>query len=90
VNDEPILPLMKNKAVVESIKGGAKNREHQATLTQKYTEASLKWIDENKEQPFFLYLSHTMPHVPVAAREAFHHQTNHPNSHYGASVAEIS
>ncbi|MEX2569006.1 MAG: sulfatase [Cyclobacteriaceae bacterium] len=90
VNDEPILPLMKNKAVVERIKGGAKNREHQATLTQKYTEATVKWIDENKEKPFFLYLSHTMPHVLVAAREAFHQQTNHPNSHYGASVAEIS
>lgn len=90
VNDELLLPLMKNEEVVEKIKGGAKNREHQATLTQKYTEASLKWIDEHKDSPFFLYLSHTMPHVPVAARELFHSQTNHPDTAYGASVAEIS
>lgn len=90
VNDEPILPLMRNEEVVERIKGGAKNREHQATLTQKYTDASLKWIDEQKEQPFFLYLSHTMPHVPVAAREAFHQRTNHPNTAFGGSIAEVS
>lgn len=90
VNDEPILPLMKNEEVEERIKAGAKNREHQATLTQKYTEASLKWIEEHKERPFFLYLSHTMPHVPVAAREAFHQQTNHPNTAFGGSIAEIS
>ena len=90
VDNVPLLPLMRNWDVVEQIRGGSKNREDQSTLTQKYTEAALQWIDEHKAQPFFLYLSHTMPHVPVAAREAFHHQTNHPNSSFGGSVAEIS
>ncbi|WP_375585782.1 sulfatase [Cyclobacterium xiamenense] len=90
VNDAPLLPLMRNKDLVERITGGAANREHQATLTQKYTEAAVMWMRENKEYPFFLYLAHTMPHVPVAAKEAFYQQTNHPNEHYGASVAEIS
>lgn len=91
VDDVPSLPLMKNWDVVELIQR-RENWKEQATLTQKYTEAALHWIGENKEQPFFLFLSHTMPHVPVAAREAFLHKTNqnHPNLAFGASVAEIS
>jgi arylsulfatase len=90
VDDVPLLPLMRNWDVLEHIRGGVESSKDQSTLTQKYTQAAIKWIDENKEQPFFLYLSHTMPHVPVAAREAFHHQTNHPNKAFGGSVAEIS
>ena len=90
VDGQPLLPLMRNWEVVEQIKGGAKNKEEQSTLTQKYTEAAIQWIDEKKDQPFFLYLSHTMPHVPVAAREPFHLKTNHPNTSFGGSVAEVS
>lgn len=90
MDEEPLLPLMRNGNVMERIKGGFQNKEEQSTLTQKYTEAAIEWIDEHKERPFILYLSHTMPHVPVAAREAFHHQTNHPNTSFGGSVAEIS
>jgi arylsulfatase A len=90
VDDELFLPMMRNDKVVERIKAGAKNREYQATLTQQYTETALEWIGNHKEQPFFLYLAHTMPHFPVAAREPFLSQTNHPNAAYGASVAEIS
>lgn len=90
VEQERLLPLMRNAEVVARIKGGIQDREEQATLTQKYTEAAIEWIDGQGEGPFFLYLSHTMPHVPVAARESFHHKTNHPNTSFGASVAEIS
>ena len=39
---------------------------HQPTLTRRYTEESVAWLKEQveAESPFFLYLGHTMPHVP--------------------------
>jgi uncharacterized sulfatase len=44
----------------------------QATLTKRYTERALAFIEKNKERPFFLYLPHAMPHKPLAASEAFY------------------
>lgn len=44
----------------------------QNLLTQKYTHKALNFITENKERPFFLYLSHAMPHKPLAASENFY------------------
>ena len=44
----------------------------QATLTKRYTERALKFIDANKERPFFLYLPHAMPHKPLAASADFY------------------
>jgi arylsulfatase A-like enzyme len=90
VDKQPLLPMMKNWEVVEQIKGGWKNKEEQSTITQKYTDAAIAWIDEKKTRPFFLYLSHTMPHAPMEARKPFHQKTNHPNTSFGGSVAEIS
>ncbi len=43
----------------------------QATLTKRYTEESVRFITEHKDRPFFLYLPHTMPHVPLFASPAF-------------------
>lgn len=87
-NDGRMLPLMQNETVIESI--GRDVPEDQAILTKRYTEEAIQWMDENKKHPFFLYLAHTMPHVPVAATEKFHTQTNNPDVAYGASIAEIS
>jgi arylsulfatase len=42
-----------------------------ATLTQLYTERATAFIKKNKNQPFFLYLAHAMPHVPLAASSKF-------------------
>ncbi len=86
--DERLLPLMQNETVIDQLEQSKK--ADQGSLTKRYTEESIKWISENKEQPFFLYLAHTMPHNPVAAREQFHRQTNNPRQGFGASVAEIS
>jgi arylsulfatase A-like enzyme len=41
------------------------------SCTGRYTDESLKFIRENKDKPFFLFLSHTMPHVPIFASEKF-------------------
>ena len=40
----------------------------QATLTKRYTERALRFIERNRDRPFFLYLAHAMPHKPLAAR----------------------
>ncbi|MQY79560.1 MAG: sulfatase-like hydrolase/transferase [Bacteroidetes bacterium] len=52
------LPLMRNEEVIEM-------NPDQRMLTTRYTEAALKFIEEKKDQPFFLYLAHNMPHVPL-------------------------
>jgi arylsulfatase A-like enzyme len=48
--------------------------EHKIDLsqtTQRYTELALKFINDHKNGPFFLFLSHTYPHVPLAASQQF-------------------
>ncbi len=41
------------------------------TLTEVLTEESIKWIHSKKDQAFFLFLSHPMPHGPIACTERF-------------------
>jgi arylsulfatase A len=43
----------------------------QRYLTRQLTEESLEFIERNKNNPFFLYLAHPMPHVPLYVSEAF-------------------
>ncbi len=43
----------------------------QRYITRRYTEEALAFIDKNKDRPFFLYLAHSMPHVPIYASEDF-------------------
>jgi arylsulfatase len=43
----------------------------QETLTERYTQESINFIRENKDEPFFLYLAHSMPHIPLFASEQF-------------------
>jgi arylsulfatase A-like enzyme len=48
----------------------------QSQLTRRYTEKAQEFIHANKEKPFFLYLAHTMPHVPLYASKAFAGRTD--------------
>lgn len=57
-------PLFRNDEVVEY-------PTDQALLTKKYTEEAQKFIRTSKEGPFFLYLPHTMVHLPLFASEKF-------------------
>ena len=41
------------------------------TLTRRYTEAAVRFIDANRARPFFLYLAHSLPHIPLARSDAF-------------------
>ena len=41
------------------------------TLTPRYTERALKFIQRSKDFPFFLYMPHTYPHIPLGASDRF-------------------
>ena len=48
-----------------------KDLEDQSELTGRYTEVATSFIRENATRPFFLYLAHAMPHVPINASSQF-------------------
>ena len=57
----PPLPLIEGDQVIKSGLG----HEDQEQLTTQYTERAVKFIERNKGRPFFFYLAHSMPHVPL-------------------------
>ena len=77
---DPPLPLVANETVIEA-------PADQSTLTRRYTEEAVKFIEANKEKPFFLYLPHTFPHLPLFASPDFKDKS--ANGRYGDSVEEI-
>lgn len=79
----PELPLLQGDAVVNPALTGA----DQAQLTREYTERAVDFIHRNRNQPFFLYLPHTMVHVPLFASERFAGKSGH--GLYGDVVQEI-
>jgi arylsulfatase len=79
-NDMTPRPLMHN---LETIEEPARLE----TLTQRYTEQALKFIDRSKDSPFFLYMPHTFPHIPLAASERFRGKSS--AGLYGDVVQEL-
>ena len=59
----------------------------QATLTRRYTERAIDFIERNKTKPFFLYLAQAMPHKPLAASEDFYQKSG--AGLYGDAIAEL-
>jgi arylsulfatase A-like enzyme len=57
------------------------------TLTQWYTERAVDFIGRSKDQPFFLYMPHTFPHIPLAASPEFAGQSGY--GAYGDAVQEM-
>jgi arylsulfatase A-like enzyme len=58
------VPLMRNGEIIE------RPVDHR-TLTRRYTEEAVRFIGANKDQPFFLYLAHSLPHIPLARSADF-------------------
>jgi len=58
------VPLIRDTLIIE-------RPAEQTTLTKRYTEEAIRFIRENTGRPFFLYLAHTMPHVPLFASTGF-------------------
>lgn len=61
--------------------------DDQAQLTRRYTEKAVNFIRTNKERPFFLYVPHSMPHVPIAASSEFKGKSGQGT--YGDVMMEI-
>lgn len=47
----------------------------QATLTRRYTDRAIEFIEAESDRPFFVYLPHTMPHIPLHVEEGFRGQS---------------
>jgi arylsulfatase A-like enzyme len=74
------VPLMRGTEVIEW-------PVDQSQLTKRYTEAAVDFIRSNQEQPFFLYLAHAMPHVPLYASDSFKGKTE--RGIYGDVIEEL-
>jgi uncharacterized sulfatase len=59
----------------------------QATLTRRYTERAVAFIERNRARPFFLYIAHAMPHKPLACSDAFYKKSG--AGLYGDVIAEL-
>ena len=79
----PVLPLIEGSNKV----GEIRTLEDQNTLTTLYTERAVRFIEKNKERPFFLYLPHSMPHVPLGVSEKFSGKSE--QGMYGDVIMEI-
>src|SRR4051794_250954 len=60
----------------------------QAEITKDYTEHAIRFIQQNKDRPFFLYLPHAMPHKPLAASEDFY-TPDKPGDLYANVIREL-
>lgn len=74
------LPFMNGNKVVEW-------EPDQRELTKRYTEATVDFIERNKDQPFFAYVPHSMPHIPLYASKDF--KGTSPRGLYGDVIEEI-
>ena len=63
----PHLPLIEKNKVINPMVT-AKDQEQ---LTTQYTERAVSFIEKNKDKPFFVYLPHSMVHVPLYVSEKF-------------------
>ncbi len=79
----PVLPLISGNDKIMDIN----TLDDQAKLTTLYTEYSVNFIDRNRKGPFFLYLAHSMPHVPLAVSGKFKGKSR--QGLYGDVIMEI-
>jgi arylsulfatase A-like enzyme len=64
---QPPLPLVRGNETVEFIE----DLQDQDRLTTLYAEGSVAFIEKHRNHPFFLYLAHSMPHVPLGVSDKF-------------------
>ncbi len=74
------VPLMRNEKRIEQ-------PVDQNTLTKRYTEEAIAIIERTDSQPFFLYLAHSMPHIPLFRSERFAGKSR--GGIYGDVIEEI-
>ncbi|WP_228853397.1 sulfatase family protein [Aegicerativicinus sediminis] len=79
----PELPLIRGNEKIR----GIKNLNDMDQITTIYTEEAVEFIDKHKEDPFFLYLAHSMPHVPLGVSDKFRGKSD--QGLYGDVIMEV-
>lgn len=74
------VPLLRNEQIIE-------RPADQTTITQRYTDEAIKFINANKSKPFFLYLAHSMPHMPLFRSKGFENKS--VRGLYGDVIEEL-
>lgn len=79
----PYLPLIEGDKVINS----NVTSQDQTQLTTQYTERAVSFITRHAKQPFFLYLPHAMPHVPLHVSDKWRGKSD--QGLYGDVIQEI-
>jgi arylsulfatase A-like enzyme len=74
------VPLFRNTEIIE-------RPANQHTITKRYTEEAISFIKDNKNEPFFVYLAHNLPHIPLFVSKEFEGKSK--RGLYGDVVEEI-
>ncbi len=73
-------PLVENEQIIEL-------PVDQRTITRRYTDKAIEFITANKDKPFFLYLPHSMPHIPLYVPEDVY--DSNPQNAYKCVIEHI-
>jgi arylsulfatase A-like enzyme len=79
-NDSGDFPLYENDKALGTY-------SDMAHVTQEFSTRAIKWIGEHKDEPFFMWLAHTMPHKKIDASKQFKGSTK--RGLYGDVISEI-
>lgn len=79
-SNDRIANLYRNETLIEP-------KTNMATLTQRYTDEAIQFIDQHQQQPFFVYIPHTMPHTRLDASKPFKGKSK--RGLYGDVIEEI-
>ena len=74
------VPLMRNGGIVE-------RPAQQTTITRRYTDEGIAFIKAHRDRPFFLYVAHNMPHMPLFRSKEF--EDHSQRGKYGDAIEEI-
>ncbi|WP_182866504.1 sulfatase family protein [Rhodopirellula sp. JC639] len=79
-SNDRVVNLYRNETLIEPA-------SDMSTLTRRYTDEAIAFIEKNRQRPFFVYLPHTMPHTRLDASTAFKGKS--PRGLYGDVIEEI-
>lgn len=74
------VPLMRDEQIIE-------RPADQNTITRRYTEEAIRFIHDRQEEPFFVYLPHSLPHIPLFVSNDFRGES--ARGLYGDVIEEI-
>ncbi|MEO8499198.1 MAG: sulfatase, partial [Planctomycetota bacterium] len=79
---QPPLPLLRNETVLQRVLP-----DDQQAIVERYTQEAVKFLNDHRDEPFFLYLPHSAVHFPLYPGKAF--QGKSQNGLFGDWVEEV-